>query len=101
VACEAAAELPHFGSHLAIVKQAKTLLARVREENKVTKLLQNAIDSHDINALKGAVQAAASLNPPFQTPLVQQAQEIIARLEAEMACKAGATLAKMSTLHRW
>ena len=89
VACEAAAELPYFGSHLAIVKQAKTLLARVREENKVTKLLQNAIDSHDINALKGAVQAAASLNPPFQTPLVQQAQEIIARLEAEMACKAG------------
>ena len=93
VACENCGELPYFGAHLAVVKQAKALLARVKEENKVTRLLQNAIDSHDLNALKGAVSAAQTLNPPFQSPLIAQATEIITRLEAELACKAGLTKA--------
>jgi len=86
-------ELPWNGAHLAVVKQAKALQLRVREENRVIKLLENAIASRDLNALKSAVAAAASINPPVNTPLTAQAQDIIGKLEAEIAVKAGLTSA--------
>jgi myosin heavy subunit len=81
-------ELPWGGAHLEVIKNAKVLLLRVREENKVINLLQTAIAGKELNALKGAVDAARTMDPPFNTPLALEAQAIIERLEAEIAAKA-------------
>jgi len=86
-ALEMSFELPWGGSHLPLIQQAKALLARVREENKVIGLLQSAIAAKELNSLKSAVSAAYSMNPPFQCNLVFEAQAIIERLEAELATK--------------
>ena len=65
-ALEMSFELPWGGGHLYIIQQAKALLARVREENKVIGLLQSAIAAKELNSLKSAVAAANSMHPPFQ-----------------------------------
>ena len=82
-------ELPWNGSHLEAVKVAKALLVRVKEENQVFRLLENAIASADLNALKSAVAAAMHMAPPLKAPLVEQAQVLATKLEAELAVKSG------------
>lgn len=88
-ALEASTELPFGGGHLALIKSAKLLQSRIKEEIRVTKLLEEAIKAHEINALKNAVSAARGMNPVFETPLVADAQKIIDRLTAEAECRAG------------
>ena len=92
-------ELPHKGLHLKVVQEGKALLQRVREENKVLALLQNAVTVKELNALKSAVAAALSMVPPFMCPLVTEAQVIIQRLEAEIAAKNALTAAIASRDH--
>lgn len=88
-AIDMSAELPHGGGHLQIVKQAKILILRIQEEKRIVKLLENAILSNDINSLKSALSAQAAVQPPFYTPLVEQAKELIAKLERETAVRNG------------
>ena len=92
-AVDTAFELPHGGAHLGPIKEAKVLLIRVREENQVFRLVENALATHDLNGLKSAVAAAAHMSPPLTAPIITQASQMIARLEAEHACKAGLTAA--------
>lgn len=51
-------------------------------------LLQNALSVMELNGLKSAVAAAASMNPPFTPAILNDARREIKRLEDEMACKA-------------
>lgn len=89
-------ELPWGGGHIKCVKEAKLLLVRLKEEKRVTSLLENAISSRDLNALKSAIAVHAAVDPPFITPLADQAKEIVERLEAEAAIKAELAVAMSS-----
>lgn len=80
-------ELPHGGSHLKILKDAKALHSRLKEENRVTKLLENAIAIAEINALSTAIAATVAMSPPFAPPVLGQAKELLVKLEAELECK--------------
>ena len=80
-------ELPSGGGHLQIIKDAKLLLARLREEKRVTQLLEKAIELRNIDSLKSAIAVHAAVQPPFHTPLAAKAQQVLERLEAELAIK--------------
>jgi hypothetical protein len=82
-------ELPHGGSHLNLIKEAKILQARLREENRVKNLLQNAITAREMSSLKSAIAAAESMQPPVATPLIGEAKAVLARLEEENKVKSG------------
>jgi myosin heavy subunit len=82
-------ELPYHGTHLAVVKTAKALLLRVKDENRVLGLLKSALAIMELNGLKSAIDAAASMDPPFVPPILAQAKAAVAKLEAELACKNG------------
>lgn len=86
-------ELPGNGEHLEVVKKAKVLLLRVREEKRVRQLLDNAIASRDINGLKSAINVHKEMSPPYDTPLADQAIKLLARLEEELVLKAALTKA--------
>lgn len=81
-------ELPFGGAHIQVIKDAKALLARVREENRVLVLLQNAVKNRDINAIRNALAAAASMKPAFVHAIISEAETLLARLVEEMNLKA-------------
>ena len=80
-------ELPWGGAHIEVVKTAKTLLVRLREEKKCSQLLENAIQMRDINSLHSALNVHAALIPPFDTPLAAEARTLLDRLEKELNLK--------------
>jgi myosin heavy subunit len=86
-------ELPSNGSHLQVVKNAKILLARIKEEKRVSKLLENAIATRDINTLKNALLVHGEMNPSFTTPLAHDAATLLARLEEELRIREALTVA--------
>ena len=86
-------ELPWNGSQIEAVRTAKAMLVRVKEENQVFRLIENAMATCDLNGLKSAIAAAAQMSPPLKAPLVDQAQALAAKLEAEHAVKAGLSAA--------
>ena len=67
-------QLPHGGGHIKVVKEGRTLLARVREENKVFALLKDAMEVKELNALKTALAAAMSMSPPLTGKIVDDAK---------------------------
>jgi len=87
VAIDSAFELPWGGGHLKVIKDAKALLIRVRDENRVIKLLENAFASSELNSLKSALSAAKSLSPPFEHPLMTQVAALIEKLETIVKVK--------------
>ena len=80
-------ELPWGGAHIEVVKTAKVLLIRLRDEKKCSQLLENAILMRDINSLHSALNVHAALIPPFETPLAAQAKTLLDRLEKELRLK--------------
>ena len=86
-ALEMSFELPWGGVHLSLIQKAKLLLLRVKEENKVTSLLVSAVAAKELNSLKSAIAAAASMSPPFESPLLFEAKAVVERLEAELQAK--------------
>lgn len=90
---EASFELPFNGGQVQVVQEAKVLVARIKEEKRVTKLLENAIVTRDINSLKNAIVVHASMTPPYPIPEAQAAKELLARLEEELIIKAALTQA--------
>ena len=53
----------------------------------MTQLLENAIESRNIDSLKSALAVHAAVNPVFITPLSVTAKTLLDRLEAELAVK--------------
>ena len=88
-AIEHAFELPFGGAHLPLVRAAKVLQARLKEEERVQALLQGAVAVRELNGLRIAIATAEAMDPPFQPPLLLEARAVVARLEAEIECKAG------------
>ena len=86
-------ELPHGGSHMKVVKDAKTLQMRLREESRIKGLLQNAITSRDMSSLRTAIQAAEGMSPPISTPLIAEAKSVLHRLDSENKVKSELTSA--------
>eukprot|EP01036_Dinobryon_divergens_P023353 gene23353-31690_t len=80
-------ELPWGGAHIEVVKTAKVLLIRLRDEKKCSQLLENAIFMRDINSLHSALNVHAALIPPFDTPLAAEARTLLDRLEKELRLK--------------
>jgi myosin heavy subunit len=93
VAIDSAFELPWGGGHLQVIKDAKALLIRVRDENRVIKLLENAFASSELNSLKSALSAAKSLSPPFEHPLMVQVAALVEKLETVVKVKSLLTAA--------
>jgi myosin heavy subunit len=81
-------ELPHGGQHVKVVNDAKVLIIRLREEKKCTNLLVAGIQARDINSLKSALSVHMAMDPPFETPLAEEATILLNRLEEEMALRA-------------
>jgi myosin heavy subunit len=88
-ALDMSAELPWNGVHLEVVKVAKVLQSRVREENRVLALLQNALAVMELNGLISAINAASSMDPPFTPPILVEVRAAVTKLQAEIACKNG------------
>ena len=86
-AIDSAFELPWGGGHLMVIKEAKVLLVRVRDENRIIKLLENAYASSELNSLKSALTAAQSLSPAFEHPLMEQVSALIEKLETIIKVK--------------
>lgn len=76
-------ELPFEGVHIAIVKTAKDLLRRIKEENKVKSLLKEAIQDRQLAALEGALRTAKSMNPPLEDVLVSEVSSLIQLIKEE------------------
>jgi hypothetical protein len=76
-------ELPYEGVHITVVKTAKDLLRRIKEENKVKQLLQDAIGDRQLAALEGALRTAKSMNPPLENDLVNQVNSLIQLIKEE------------------
>jgi myosin heavy subunit len=76
-------DLPNYGKHLKLVREAKVLLARLQEEDRIKTLIKTAIDDRQISDLRSAVQAAEGMSPPLDDPCVAEAKSVIARLEEE------------------
>jgi myosin heavy subunit len=87
------AELPWGGSHIPIVKEGRSLLARIEEEERLTKLIQDAIQSRDLSSLRSVVATSEGMKPPFNSGDVEEARSLIARIEEEIALKAKLTQA--------
>ena len=87
------AELPWGGSHIPIVKEGRLLLARIEEEERITKLIEGAIQSRDLSSLKSVISTAESLKPPLDCPALEEARNMVGQIEAELALKAQLTQA--------
>jgi hypothetical protein len=86
---ESAFELPFGGGHLPVIKEAKSLLQRIREEFKACRLLDVAIAGMELNALKSAIEHTSAIVPPFNPPQLDAARTIVIRLEEELVVKQG------------
>lgn len=82
-------ELPHNGSHLLCMKEAKFLVLRLHEESRLLALLISAIDSNEISSLKNSIIETTKLNPPFAPNELDIAQQKLKRLEQELDCSNG------------
>jgi len=83
-----AAELPHGGAHLAVVKTAKALKQRLDEEIRIISLLEGAIKRRDISGLRAALEAADHMSPPLANDVTDTARKTVALLEREAEVKA-------------
>ncbi len=83
---ELSVELPHSGKHIANVVTARAILNRLRLEGRLTKQLEDAIASKEINALRIAVQAATppSCNPQLDSPLISVATAAIDQVDEQL-----------------
>ena len=83
-----AAELPYRGEHTNELKAAKVLRQRLLEEQRVTHLLEAAIKTRDIAALRAAIAAAQGMTPPLVSAVLEESKTMVARLEEEAHLKA-------------
>jgi myosin heavy subunit len=72
------AELPFHGTHMPQVKDAKKLLPRLMEEERMVQMLQDAVQSQNEDEVDSAIQAAEGMEPP----LVSTRADAAAALEA-------------------
>jgi len=86
-ALDSAGDLPNQGSNVSVVQEAWDLLQRLEEEKRVVKLLKEAIEKRDINALRSAVAAAEEMK--FSPPEMKEAQKLTKRIEEEKTCLDG------------
>jgi hypothetical protein len=75
--------LPWRGSHVAIVKEANSLLLRVKDEKKIDQLLTTAIGSYEVSIIRSAIATHAAFQPIYDTPLLVEAKSVLAKLEKE------------------
>ena len=83
-------ELPYLGAHLPVIKDARKLLARIIDENRVLVTLKSAVESQEQNRLDDALAAADALGDPFTDDIVQlvaEVKELIRRIAELNAAK--------------
>ena len=82
-AIAASIELPNEGMNMPLVKEAKLLLKRLKEEEKMNRLLEEAINERQIIALETALRTAKSMTPPLQSSQLQKAMELLSIVKEE------------------
>ena len=80
-----ASELPFKGVHLKIVRDSTAALEVIREERRVEKLLQDAIEAREINGLLGAIKTAEEMKMLSAT--LDNAKSLVSRIQDEAKCK--------------
>ncbi|GBG24692.1 Myosin-6 [Hondaea fermentalgiana] len=78
---DAAGDLPNQGSTLTVVQEAWDLKETLEEERRVVRLLVDAMEKRDINALRTAVSASEQIN--FAPPEMKEAKALIKVIEEE------------------
>ncbi|CAK9003080.1 High molecular weight form of myosin-1 (High molecular weight form of myosin I) (HMWMI) [Durusdinium trenchii] len=76
-----AGDLPNQGGNLDVVAEAWDLLQTLEEERRIIKLLVNAMEKRDLNALRSAVAAAEEIK--FSPPDLAEAKKMIKTIEEE------------------
>ena len=84
---EEATSLPFHGVHIPALKQVKALKARLVEEERIKQQLKDAVGNRDLDELVVAVQAAETLAPPLEDPVVGEANGLIELIREEIAVK--------------
>ncbi|KAH9253514.1 hypothetical protein BASA81_008561 [Batrachochytrium salamandrivorans] len=82
-ALEDCGDFPNQGKHIQVVKDGTKLLHRLEEEQRVTKLLQDALQKNDYNLLTSAVSSAKDMQ--FASEDVTKAEQAIKKIEEERA----------------
>jgi myosin heavy subunit len=82
-AIAASVELPYEGINMPLVKEAKRLLKRLKEEEKMNRLLEEAIQERQILALETALRTVKSMTPPLQSPQLQHALDLLSIVKQE------------------
>jgi len=80
-------KLPFQGRHLAQVKDAKALLDRLREEDRVKQMLKEAIQAADRSALESALEAAKEMNM-MKDDVVSRAKKALETIEKQKGVSA-------------
>lgn len=98
-------ELPNEGLNMLLVKEAKNLLKRLKEENKMNKLLEDAINERQILALESTIKTAKNMNPPLQSLQLTKAIKLLERVKEEKVLLTEATnlikLKDLKLLENW
>jgi myosin heavy subunit len=71
--------LPYRGTHLAAVKDARTLIAQLEEQKQFVSALRAAIDDGELSVMESLVESAASM-PGFDAPELEEARKMIETL---------------------
>jgi hypothetical protein len=69
--------IPNEGLHLPVVREAKIALVRVREEEPVIEMLDDALSNKDLSAMELALAQARAMTPQLASPLVLECENAI------------------------
>lgn len=79
-------ELPYGGKHLPLYKEAKDLMNKIEDEERIQQLLRDAVESRDINQINAALKAAEEKNLGKLKEALD-AKMLAELIERELICK--------------
>ncbi len=94
-------ELPFGGEHVPIVKEAKALVLRIEEEHRIVEKLKKAMVSKDVESMASVLNEHANMKPAFYTPFLQQAVDLIARINCVKNLSAAIAVRDSKDLEEW
>mmetsp|Transcript_16018 Transcript_16018/g.18722 ORF Transcript_16018/g.18722 Transcript_16018/m.18722 type:complete len:1812 (+) Transcript_16018:270-5705(+) len=78
-------QLPYGGKHLSSYREGIDQLNRIEDEERMTKLIEDAMATRDINQIKAALEAAAQ-KQMSGTKAAKEAESLLKTIESEIAC---------------
>jgi myosin heavy subunit len=78
-------ELPSEGINMPLVREAKSVLKRVKEEVRMDKLLEDAMSERQLLALETAIRTAKGMNPVLESEALRRAIHLMEIVKTEKA----------------